>query len=72
MANPCGKTRPKSDPYESWSTPIGIYHVLKKYKGPEAEAKDPSARWFCWCENEYNDMGDMYAADIKRMGVRIK
>jgi hypothetical protein len=72
MANPCGKTRPKSDPYESWEVPgIGIYHVLKKYKSPESEAKDPFARWFCYCENEYGELGDMYAADIKRMGRRI-
>lgn len=71
--NPCAKTRPKSDPYESWEVPgIGVYHVLKKYKSPEGEAKDPYARWFVWCENEYNDMGDMFAAEIKRHGRRIK
>lgn len=70
--NESGKTRPKDNPYESWWTPIGIYHVLKKYKSPAGEAADPYARWFCWCENEYNDMGDMYAAEIKRMGRRIK
>lgn len=70
--NPCGKTRDKSNPYESWVVPgLGTYHVLKKYKSPEGEAKDPFARWFTLCENEYNEMGDMYAADIKRMGWRI-
>lgn len=71
MPNPAGKTRPKSDPYESWETPIGIYHVLKKNQAPAGEAKNPYALWFVWCENEYNDMGDMYAADIKRMGRLI-
>lgn len=70
--NPCAKTRPKSDPYESWWTPIGIYHVLKKYQGPEGEAKNPQARWFTYCENEYGEMGDMYVSDIKKMGIRIK
>jgi hypothetical protein len=72
MKNPCLKTRPKSDPYESWMVPgVGIYHVLKKYKSPESEAKDPYALWFVWCENEYNDMGDMYAHEIMKAGVRI-
>lgn len=72
MANPCGKTRPKDNPYESWEVPgIGIYHVLKKYQSPEKEAANPQARWFVWCENEYNDMGDMFAAEIQRLGRRI-
>lgn len=70
--NECGKTRPKDNPYESWWTPIGIYHVLKKYKSPKGEAEDPYARWFTLCENEYMEMGDMYAADIKKMGYRIR
>lgn len=71
-SNPCAKTRPKNDPYESWLVPgIGVFHVLKKYKGPKGEAADPFARWFTYCDNEYGEMGDMYAADIKRMGVRV-
>ena len=71
--NECAKTRPKDDPYESWEVPgVGIYHVLKKYKSPKAEAADPFARWFTYCENEYGEMGDMYAAEIKRYGRRIK
>ena len=71
--NECAKTRPKDNPYESWEVPgVGIYHVLKKYKSPKGEAADPYATWFVWCENEYNDMGDMYAAEIKRYGRRIK
>lgn len=71
MPNPYAKTRPQDDPYESWATPIGIYHVLKKYKSAEGEAKDPYARWFCYCENEYGESGDMYAAEVKSMGTLI-
>jgi hypothetical protein len=70
--NPCSKTRPQNDPYESWEVPgIGIYHVLKKYQGPAGEAKNPAARWFTLCENEYMELGDMYAAEIKRYGRQI-
>lgn len=66
--NPCARTRPLDNPYEVWRTPIGDYKVLKKYKSPEGEAKDPYARWFTYCNG---DMGDMYAADIKKWGYRI-
>ncbi len=70
--NECGKTRPKTDPYESWLVPgIGVHHVLKKYKSPKSEAADPYSRWFCYVENEYGESGDVYAHDIMRHGVRI-
>lgn len=70
--NPCGKTRPKSDPYETWMVPgIGPHLVLKKYKGPEGEAADPYARWFCYVDNEYGEMGDVYAHEIMRHGYRM-
>jgi hypothetical protein len=68
--NPCGKTRDKNDPYEKWETPIGVYHVMKKYKSEESEAKDPTARWLVY-HPESGDMGDMYAAEIKKYGRRI-
>jgi hypothetical protein len=71
MANPCAKTRPYDRPYEIWATPIGNIHVLKKYKSPEGEAKDPYARWLTFVDNEYQESGDQYAADIKRYGVLI-
>ena len=66
--NPCGKTREKNNPYEVWRNGAGWeWRVLKKYKSPEAEAKDPYARWFCYvtspmCDGEY---GDTYVLDIK-------
>lgn len=67
--NECAKTRPRNDPYEVWATPIGDYLVLKKYKSPRGEAADPYARWLTYCNG---DMGDMYAAEIKKWGVRVK
>lgn len=51
-------------------TPIGEYRVLSKQRGPEGEAKDPYSRWFIY-HPESGDMGDMYAADIKKYGWRI-
>ena len=69
--NPCSKTRPKDDPYEVWLTPIGEYHILKKYRGPEGEAADPYSRWLTY-HPESGDMGDMYAGEIKRHGWRIR
>lgn len=69
--NDCAKTRPTSDPYEVWNTPIGDYLVLKKYKSPRGEAADPAARWFVY-HPESGDMGDMYAAEIKKYGRRIQ
>jgi hypothetical protein len=71
-SNPCGKTRPKTDPYETWMVPgIGLHKVLKKYQGPEGEAKNPQARWFVFVDNEYGDCGDSYAHDIMRHGYRV-
>lgn len=68
--NECRKTRDKNEPYEVWETPIGEYRVLSKQKSPKGESADPYARWFVY-HPESGDMGDMYAADIKKWGRRI-
>lgn len=68
MKNPCGKTRSKDNPYETWSNDSGwTWKVLKKYKSPEAEAQDRYARWFCFVTSpmcEYGEMGDVYVSEI--------
>lgn len=69
--NPCGKTRPATDPYEMWDVGFCVYLVLKKQKSPEGEAKDPYARWTVRSVGEYAETGDMYAAEVKRMGRKI-
>jgi hypothetical protein len=77
MKNECGKMRDKNNPYEVWATPDGSWQwrVLKKYKSPESEAKDPYARWMVWAKSPFcpdGEMGDTYIRDIKAMGgVRI-
>jgi hypothetical protein len=80
MKNLCGKTRPVSDPYEIWKAGDWEWHVLKKYQAPEAEAKNPFARWFCAVYSPITreqmssgyEMGDTYVSDIKSCAVRIK
>jgi hypothetical protein len=69
--NEMGKERPKDNPYEVWMTPIGEYHVLKKWKSPKGEAADPYARWLVY-HPESGDIGDMYAAEIKKYGRLIR
>lgn len=77
MKNPCGKTRPRNDPYEVWQSHDGTWtwNVLKKWQSPEGEAKNPYARWFCDVVTPIvpnGEMGDVYVSDIKAHARRIK
>lgn len=77
LKNECGKTRKVNDPYEVWRNESGWeWRVLKKYKNPEAESKDPYARWFCAVKSPSThgtyDLGDTYVAEVKRYAFRIK
>ena len=74
-----GKTVTKENAYEVWQSADGTWtwYVLKKYQSPEAEAKNPFARWFCLVTSPMTtasgDMGDTYVNDVKQRGnVRIK
>lgn len=74
MKNACGKTRKVNEPYEVWRNGSGWeWRILKKYKNPEAEAKDPYARWFCAVKSPMThgsyDLGDVYALEVIRNGV---
>ena len=78
MKNPCGKTRKLEDPYEIWVI-FGTqweWRVLKKYQAPEAEAKNPYARWFCAVRGDGTyggyEYGDTYISDITKYATRIK
>ena len=71
--NECRKTRPASDPYELWDVGFCYYAVVSKQKSPAGEAKDPYARWtVVSLGGEYRETGDMYAAEVKRLGRRVK
>jgi len=76
MKNTQSKTVTRQHAYETWRTPDGswIWYVLKKYQSPEAEAKNPYARWFCDVVSpivgERGELGDVYVRDIKNVAIR--
>lgn len=75
MPNPCGKTRPKDQPYEVWLQPNGWrHHVLKKYQSPEGEAKNPFAVWLCFVDggDSFPETGDTYKAEVTKYGRLIE
>ena len=82
--NKCAKTRKIDDPYEIWKCRMDFgygdileieYRILKKYKNPEREAKDPLARWFTAAKSDATfgnwEYGDMYVKDIVSTGHRL-
>ncbi len=74
--NECGKTRTKDKPYEVWAASGFEWRVLKKYQAEEAEASNPYARWFMATKGPGTygnyELGDGYAAEVKRYGVLIE
>lgn len=73
--NLCGKTRNVNEPYEIYTALGWEWRVLKKYQSPEAEAKNPYARWFCAVKGpgtfDGYDMGDTYLSDIVKYGTKV-
>ena len=74
MANKFAKTRDINEPYAIYKDGGGWeWRILKTYKQPKSEAKDPYARWFVAAtsphmdEGKY-DYGDTYAAEIQQYG----
>lgn len=71
MKNPCGKTRPVSKPYETWTNGSWTWKILKKY---QADDKKPYARAFCFVTSPYcpeGELGDTYIADIHSVAKKI-
>jgi hypothetical protein len=74
MKNECGKMRTVNTPYEVWTGNGWTWRVLKKYKSPDAEAKDPYARWMCHVTSPFcpdGEMGDVYVNEIKSQAVKV-
>tara|TARA_R110000822_G_scaffold10148_11_gene38651 strand:+ start:394 stop:765 length:372 start_codon:yes stop_codon:yes gene_type:complete len=81
MPNPFGKSRPTEEPYaiyvdgSAWHGGNITWHVIKTYKMPKSELKDPYARWMVAAKSEATfgsfELGDTYAADIKRYGQLV-
>lgn len=74
MSNPFSKTRDAEKPYAIYQGANGFeWRILKTYKKPENEDKDPYARWFTSAtsydmpEGTY-EYGDTYRADILYYG----
>ena len=72
--NPCAKTVKPENAYETWETGGWTWKVCKKYQAPEAEAKNPYARWFCFVTSPFcpeGEYGDTYVNEITRSAVRV-
>jgi hypothetical protein len=75
--NPCGKQVTPEMAYEVWQSPNGDFttFVLKKYKSPENEAKDPFATWYVATQSPGTfgsfDFGDSYAQEVKRNMILV-
>lgn len=72
--NPCGKTRPTSNPYEVWRAGTWTWNVLKKYQAEDKERMNPYARWFCNVVTPIvpeGELGDVYVRDITSMARRV-
>lgn len=69
MKNQHGKTRDVGDPYHIFLGDNGWeWRVLKRYQSPEAEMKNPMARWLCAVRSPFTygswEYGDTYIHDI--------
>jgi hypothetical protein len=73
MTNTCAKTRPTDNPYEVWVAGDWTWNVLKKW---QADDNKPNARWFCQVitpmTGPLGDLGDVYAAEVMGLAVRVK
>lgn len=72
MANQFAKSRKTMDPYAIYQGPGITWHVLKTYKQPSSEAKDPYARWFVAAKSEATfggfELGDTYKNEVTSYG----
>ena len=77
MPNQFGKTRDIENPYAVYRSPYGWeWRILKTYKMPKSEAKDPYARWFVAAtsplmDNGNFEYGDTYKTEITRNAALI-
>jgi len=73
MPNPFRKSTDVDNPYATYTNPQGWeWRILKTYKQPSSEAKDPYARWFVAARSPMTDgrweMGDTYKQEVTRYG----
>lgn len=75
MPNPFAKSRKVEQPYAEYAAGDFTWRILKTYKMPENEAKDPYARWFVAAMSSATygkwEYGDTYRRDILQYGALI-
>lgn len=75
MPNPFAKSRPTTKPYAIYRAGDLVWHVVKTYKMPKSEAKDPYARWLVAAKSDATfgsfEGGDTYAREIERYGTLV-
>jgi hypothetical protein len=73
--NPFGKTAPVDQPYAIYRAGPMTWHILKTYKQPSSEAKDPYARWLVAAKSPMTydsfEYGDTYRSEILRYGQLV-
>lgn len=77
MPNSFRKSRPVEEPYAVFEGYGGWeWRILKTYKQPSSEAKDPYARWFVAARSPLTfgswDLGDTYRSEILKNGRLVK
>ena len=77
MPNQFAKTRDIENPYAIYKGFGWEWRVLKTYKMPKSEAKDPYARWFVAATSPHMpdgqfEYGDTYAQEIRNIGYLDK
>lgn len=71
MKNLCAKTRPLSNPYETWRGGDWVWKILKKY---QVDDNKPFSRAFCHVTSPYcpqGELGDVYLSDIRNNAARV-
>ena len=77
MANKFAKTRKINEPYAIYKNNDGWeWRILKTYKQPKSEVKDPYARWFVAATSPHMhdgsfEYGDTYIGEVTRYGKLV-
>jgi len=75
MPNPFAKSRKTDDPHAIYTCGDFTWHVIKTYKMPKSEDKDPYARWMVAAKSDATfgsfELGDTYKNEVERYGTLV-
>ena len=75
MPNPFAKTKPLDSAYAIFRLNDFEWRVLKTYKMPKSEDKDPYARWLVAAKSDNTfgsfEYGDTYKSEVERYGALV-